>query len=112
MAALRNAGIEIPLADLYGIDKAGGSGAAAGAPTAAAPQQPGMSETLQTGLGGDAAGSQPGKVAALSEDEQQIAQLTKLAAAKDHLQRSALAPKLTPFDPQEKDLSYLAGLFR
>lgn len=109
VAALRNAGIEIPLADLYGIDKADGSGAAAGAPTAA---QPGISETLQTGLGGDAAGSQPGKIASHQEDEQQIAQLTKLAQTKDSLQRSALAERLTPYDPNEADLSYLAGLFR
>lgn len=111
VAALRNAGIEIPLADLYGIDKADGSGAAAGTPTAAQ-GQPGMSETLQTGLGGDTAGSQPGKVASFRRDEQQIAQLTKLAQTKDSLQRSALSNRLTPFDPNKADLSYLAGLFR
>ena len=111
VAALRNAGIEIPLADLYGIDKADGSGAAAGTPTAAQGQS-GMSETLQTGLGGDAAGSQPGKVASLRQDERQIAQLTKLAQTKDALQRSALANRLTHFDPNEADLSYLSGLFR
>jgi len=106
VAALRNAGIEIPLADMYGIDKADGSGAAAGAPTAA-----GISESLQTGLGGNAAGGQPGKIASI-DDEDQIARLAKLAALKDHLQRSALAPSLTSFDPQKEDLSYLAGLFR
>lgn len=111
VAALRNAGIEIPLADLYGIDKADGSGAAAGTPTAAQ-GQPGMSETLQTGLGGDAAGSQPGKIASLRQEEQEIAQLTKLAQTKDALQRSALAGRLTHFDANEADLSYLAGLFR
>ncbi len=111
VAALRNAGIEIPLADLYGIDKADGSGAAAGTPTAAQ-SQPGLSETLQTGLGGDAAGSQPGKIASLGHEEEQIAQLTKLARTKDSLQRSALAGRMIPFDPNEADLSYLAGLFR
>jgi hypothetical protein len=108
VAALRNAGIEIPLADLYGIDKADGSGAGTGTPTAA---QPGISETLQTGLGGDAAGSQPGKIASLRQDEQQIAQLTKLAQTKDALKRSALAEPMTQYDPNEADLSYLAGLF-
>ncbi len=111
VAALRNAGIEIPLADLYGIDKADGSGAAAGTPTTAQ-AQPGISETLQTGLGGDAAGSQPGKIASLGREEEQIAQLTKLAQTKDSLKRSALAERMTPFDPNEADLSYLAGLFR
>lgn len=111
VAALRNAGIEIPLADLYGIDKADGSGAAAGTPTAAQ-SQPGLSETLQTGLGGDAPGGQPGKIAHLAEAERQVARLTKLAQTKDRLQRSALSETLHPYDPAEADLSYLAGLFR
>jgi len=110
VAALRNAGIEIPLADLYGIDKADGSGAPAGAPTAA--QGGGISETLQTGLGGDATGSQPGKIGSVDPGGDKIAQLMKLAETKDHLQRSALASRRTMFDPQQEDLSYLAGLFR
>jgi hypothetical protein len=109
VAALRNAGIEISVGDVLGINQADGNGTAAGTP---ATSSKGVSETLQPGLGGDAAGGQSGKIASITPMEEQINQLTKLAATKDHLQRSALASKLTPSDPQEKGLSYLSGLFR
>jgi len=115
VAALEKAGISIPLAALYGIDTADGSGAAAAAPTAAdsAPQSAqGLSETMATGLGGSAAGGQPGKIAEFHEAQTQIAQLTKLAQAKDSLKRSALASRMNQtFHPEAADLSYLEGLF-
>ena len=115
VAALEKAGISIPLAALYGIDTADGSGAAAAAPTAAdsAPQAAqGLSETMAIGLGGSAAGGQPGKIAEFHEAQTQIAQLTKLAQAKDSLKRSALASRLNKsFHPEAADLSYLEGLF-
>jgi hypothetical protein len=106
IAALRSAGIEIPLGDILAIEDN-----RSGAPTPAAGQaMPGLSETMNPGLGGDAGGNQPGKIAdALSV----IDQLTKLAQTKDRLNRSALGPKLVHgYNPQEPELSYLAGLYR
>lgn len=110
VAALRNAGIEIPLGDILAIENNRGDGLPTVPGLGQAPTQPGTSETMNSGLGGDAAGGQAGKVAA---QDDMFAQLTKLAQTKDRLKRSALASKLSPAcDPQEADLSYLAGLYR
>jgi len=107
IATLRNAGIEIPLGDILAIEDNHGGSAPASAPGQAAP---GLSETMSPGLGGDAGGNQPGKIAnAMSV----IDQLTQLAQTKDRLNRSALGPKLMRgFNPQEPELTYLAGLYR
>jgi len=67
---------------------------------------------MSTGLGGDASGGQPAKVAEYRKASSQIEQLTKLAQARDSLQRSVLGTKLNKsFDPEAVDMSYFAGLF-
>jgi len=107
IAALRNAGIEIPLGDILAIEDGHGGGTPASAPGQAVP---GLSETMSSGLGGDASGSQPGKIA---DAVSVIDQLTQLAQTKDRLNRSALGPKLmSGFNPHEPELTYLAGLYR
>jgi len=107
IAALRNAGIEIPLGDILAIEDNRGGGTSAPAPNQTTP---GLSETMSPGLDGDANGGQPGKIA---DAVSVIDQLTKLAQTKDRLNRSALGPKLNrSYNPQEQDLSYLAGLYR
>jgi hypothetical protein len=117
VAALRNAGIEIPLADLYGIEKADGSGPDGGLRAASQaaggqPSAPGLSETMNTGLGGVAGDGQPGKVAEFKQAETQIDMLKKLAHAKDALNRSALGHRLNrSFDPQAVDMKYFQGLW-
>ena len=107
IAALRSAGIEIPLGDIYALDSNQGSGSPA---QEQGPSQPGISETLNPGLGSETPGSQPGKIAAV---DSQMEMLTRLARTRDNLNRSALASKMSPpYEVQQSDLNYLAGLFR
>jgi hypothetical protein len=99
IAALRREGVEIPLADLYGLE-------------AAPSEQPGASEELATGMGGTADGALSGKVAAFNAD---VDALVKLADARDYMKRSAIGGKIVPargFDPRLPDNNYLAGLYR
>jgi hypothetical protein len=106
VAALRNAGIEIPLADLYGLEKAKDA-----EPSGESPQ--GVSELLNPGMSGGSGAEQQGKLAsALSEDEREVEALRSLCRARDSVKRAALAPKLVRYDAQAPELDYFAGLFR
>lgn len=99
VAALRKAGLEIPLADIMGIESAG-------------QQQPGtqgVSETLQPGIAGTQDGSLMAKAA---EFDRSVAQLVKLAETRDSLKRSAMGRKLIEFDPLLPERNYFAGLTR
>jgi hypothetical protein len=104
--ALRQAGIEIPLADLLSMD--GSLGTSAGNQGSPQKPEPGISETLQPGTSGATENGGVGKIASI---ETEVEMLTKLANAKDALKRSALAEKITKFDPRAVDLSYLNGLY-
>ena len=98
VAALRQAGIELPLADVMGID-----GSTTGK------QQPGITETLQPGSVGTNEGALVSKVAEFDAD---IEQLVKLAEVRDSLKRTAIGAKLIPFDPLLPEKNYFAGLYR
>jgi hypothetical protein len=115
IATLQQAGIEIPLSAMYGLDKADGTGATAtnmtGSPTGDAGGAS-LSETLKPGMGGATSGVQPGKVASMSDTDTQLAMLTKLAHARDSLNRTALGNKLNrAFNPEAVDLKLLQGLW-
>jgi hypothetical protein len=104
VAALRQAGIEISLADMFGID---------GSAQQQSPQpssgQPGLSEILSPGGQSTQDGSSLAKVGELESD---IAILTKLADTRKALQRSVLGRTLTPFDARLPERTVLAGLYR
>jgi hypothetical protein len=103
--AMRKAGIEIPLADLLSMD-----GSVPSSPDQQAPG-PGTSEVLQPGATGMSEEGGIGKIAEVQEAERQIEMLRKLADAKDALKRSVLGAKITRFNPQEADISFLNGLY-
>ena len=114
VTALRKQGVEIPLADLYAIEQAGGSltGPNPDSTGQVPPNSaPGISEGLATGLGGASAAPQPGKIAGFTNEER-VQQLRRLGETKDQLKRSAMGSKFSSFDPHSADLGYLAGLWR
>jgi hypothetical protein len=94
--ALRKAGMEIPLADILGMENSGHS-------------QEGVTETLQPGQGGTNEGSLVAKAAAFEAD---VERLVKLAETRDLLKRSAMSHKLVSFDPHLPEKNYFAGLYR
>jgi hypothetical protein len=94
--ALRKAGMEIPLADILGMENPDQS-------------QQGVSETLQPGQGGTNEGSLVAKAAAFEAD---VDRLVKLAETRDMLKRSAMSHKLVSFDPWLPEKNYFAGLYR
>jgi hypothetical protein len=106
VTAMRKAGIEIPLADLFSLDGSLTPDAPLGQPSPVGGK--GISEELQPGTSGTAEGGGVGKIAAFERD---VDMLQKLAGAKDALNRSVLGKKITKFDPRGADLSYLNGLF-
>jgi hypothetical protein len=110
VTAMRKAGIEIPLADLFSLDGSLTPDAPLGQPSPGQPSQPGASETLSPGSSGlgDNAAAGVGKIAAF---EQATDALLKLAKAKDALNRSALGRKMTPFNPNQVDMDYFNGLY-
>jgi hypothetical protein len=110
VAALRRGGVEIPLADLFSLENGSGQeqGSAAGQPQGAAA---GISETLQPGTQGGVEDGGVGKVASLDPEETEIKMLQKLACAKDVLKTSVLGARITKFNPQQADITFLNGLY-
>jgi hypothetical protein len=113
VAALRNADIDISLADLYGLEKGREAGGGSlGAPGA------GISEDLAVGLSPHDSLGASGKMASLSfddGDEADVQALMRLMRAKDNIKSSAMASKLgsyAPVNPMASELDYLAGLYR
>ena len=98
LAALRQAGIEIPMADVMGIENS----------THQHPR-PGLTETLNPSNSGTNEGSLVAKVAEIDFD---IADIVKLANARAALKRSAMGVKLVPFDPMLPEKNYFSGLYR
>jgi len=96
VAALRKAGIEIPVADVMSMD---GS---------MQPQQS-VTEMLQPGQPGTLDGGLVAKAAACEET---IKQLTELARVRDSLKTGAMNAKLIPFDPMLPEKNYFEGVFR
>ena len=97
LATLRQAGIEIPMADIMGIE------------TAAQQPQQGLSETMTPGNSGTNDGSLVSKAAAYDED---IANIVELAKVRDSLKKSAMGRKLVDFDPLLPEKNYFQGLCR
>jgi hypothetical protein len=117
VAALRNANIDISLADMYGIEK-GPEQDPQQQQQAPEMQQaaPGTSENMEPGMGSASPLGSSGKVASMQfneRDNQDIQALTTLLRAKDSLKNSAMKlasyPKASPVAPE---LDYFAGLFR
>ena len=105
VAILRQAGIEIPLADIMGIDGSMSSGQ-----QQASSGEPGVSETLFPGGSSTNEGSALAKVGQFEAEEWEV--LTKAAELRSSLTRSVLGTKLTPFDPRLPEKTALAGLYR
>ncbi|GHT31435.1 hypothetical protein FACS1894214_2740 [Planctomycetales bacterium] len=98
VAALRQAGVEIPLADMMGID-----GSMQGK------QEPGLSESINPGQSGNTDGGQAAKI---GEFNQSVDNLVKLANIRNKMNQSALGKSFTPFNPTIADTEYLMGLWR
>jgi hypothetical protein len=111
VTAMRKAGIEIPLADLFSLDGSLTPDAQLGQPSPLGQQQQGASEMLSPGASGisDNAASGVGKVAEFNES---VEMLLKLASIRDSLKASAIGSKVTPFNPNQVDMDYFAGLYR
>jgi len=95
VAALRKAGIDIPLADVMALD--------------GSTSQQGVVEGLQPGQPGTLEGGLIAKAASLEAD---IEHLVALAKVRDSLKTGALNAKLVPFDPLLPEKNYFTGVFR
>jgi len=104
VAVLRQAGIEIPLADVLGVESSTAESALS--PSSG---KPGISETLAPGGQGTNEGSSLAKVSEFDEDVQV---LTKLADARKALNRSVFSRTIETFDPRLPEKTVFNGLYR
>jgi hypothetical protein len=110
VTAMRKAGIEIPLADLFSLDGSLTPDTPLGQPSPTPSR--GVSEELSPGATGAVEDGGVGKIGSFRQFEQDIDRLQKLANAKDALKRSVLGPKMTKFNPRGVDIQYLNGLYK